>query len=296
MGVTLLGSLAGIAAPVALVTGAGYAWRWRGLPFDHDFVTRIITRLAAPALVFVTLSRSSFSLSDLGRMGGASLACLILFALVAAPALRLAGLSQRVYLPSLIFPNIGNMGLPICLYAFGERGLALAMIYFTVCTVGQFSFGPAIARGQITLAGVLRAPFLYAAVIAVACAQLGVAPPKWLTETLTMLGNLSIPLMLLGLGAALSEFRANNRLRQTALSFARIGLGVAGGAFVAWLFGMNGVERGVLIVQSAMPVAVFNYLFARMYGADPDEVAGLVLISTLASYATLPLVVAFAMG
>jgi predicted permease len=45
-----------------------------------------------------------------------------------------------------------------------------------------------------------------------------------------------------------------------------------------------------------MPVAVFNYLFARMYGADPDEVAGLVLLSTLASYVTLPLVVAFAMG
>ncbi|MDI9848756.1 AEC family transporter [Rhodoblastus sp. 17X3] len=296
MGVTLLASLAGIAAPVMLVTGAGYVWRWRGLPFDHEFVTRIVTRLGAPALVFVTLSKTQFALSDLWRMGGASLACLILFALIAAPALRLAGLSQRVYLPSLVFPNIGNMGLPICLFAFGQRGLALAMIYFTVTTIGQFSFGPAIARGKVTLGGLFRAPFLYAAIVAVVCAQIGFVGPKWLTDTLTMVGNVTIPLMLLGLGAALAEFRATNKARQTVLALSRIGMGVAGGAFVAWLFGMSGIERGVLIVQSSMPVAVFNYLFARMYGADPDEVAGLVLLSTLASYVTLPLVVAFAMS
>lgn len=295
MDLTLLASLVGIAAPVILITGAGYVWSWRGLPFDHDFVTHIVTRLGAPALVFVTLSRSHFPLSDLWRMGGASVACLVLFALVAAPALRLAGLSQRVYLPSLVFPNIGNMGLPICLFAFGERGLALAMIYFTVTTVGQFSFGPAIARGHVTLSGLFRAPFLYAAIVAVVCAQWGFVGPKWLIDTLTMVGNVTIPLMLLGLGAALAGFRAQNKARQTVLALSRIGLGVAGGAFVAWLFGMSGIERGVLIVQSAMPVAVFNYLFARMYGADPDEVAGLVLISTLASYFTLPFVVAFAM-
>jgi predicted permease len=296
MGVTLIASLAGIAAPVMLVTGAGYLWRWRGLPFDHDFVTRIVTRLGAPALVFVTLSKTQFALSDLWRMGGASLACLVLFALVAAPALRLAGLSQRVYLPSLVFPNIGNMGLPICLFAFGERGLALAMIYFTVTTIGQFSFGPAIARGEITLGGLLRTPFLYAAALAVVCAQTGFVAPKWLNDTLTMVGNVTIPLMLLGLGAALAEFRTTDKARQMALALSRIGLGVAGGAVVAWLFGLTGIERGVLIVQSSMPVAVFNYLFARMYGADPDEVAGLVLLSTLASYVTLPLVVAFAMS
>jgi predicted permease len=285
-----------MAAPVMLVTGAGYFWRWRGLPFEHDFVTRIVTRLGAPALVFVTLSRSQFSLSDLWRMGGASLACLALFALLAAPALRLAGLSTRVYLPSLIFPNIGNMGLPICLYAFGERGLALAMIYFTVCTICQFSFGPAIAKGHVTLAGLLRAPFLYAALVAMVCAQAGIVGPKWLTDTLTMVGNVTIPLMLLGLGAALADFRATNIGRQMVLSVARVGMGAAGGALIAWLFGLSGIERGVLIVQSAMPTAVFNYLFARMYGADPDEVAGLVLISTFTSYLTLPAVVLFAIG
>ena len=57
-------------------------------------------------------------------------------------------------------------------------------------------------------------------------------------------------------------------------------------------FGLGGTMKGVVIIQSAMPVAVFNYLFARMYDAAPEEVAGLVLLSTLLSYVTLPVIVA----
>ncbi len=291
----LIASLVAVAAPVLLVSAAGYVWGWRQLPFDHEFVTRIVTLIGSPALVFVTLSQSHFSMQDLFRMGGASLACLIFFAIVATIGLRLAGLSLRVYLPSLIFPNIGNMGLPICLYAFGERGLALAMVYFTVCTIGQFSFGPGIAMGRLTVGGLLRVPFLYAAILAVTCAQMGFSSPQWLTNTLKMIGNLTIPLMLLGLGVALAQLAARNKARQFTLALARLGLGLAGGVGVSWLFGLQGAERGVLIIQSAMPTAVFNYLFARAHGSDPDEVAGLVLLSTLVSYVSLPAIVALAM-
>jgi predicted permease len=291
----LIASLVAVAAPVLLVSAAGYVWGWRQLPFDHEFVTRIVTLIGSPALVFVTLSQSHFSLQDLWRMGGASLACLIFFAIVATIGLRMAGLSLRVYLPSLVFPNIGNMGLPICLYAFGERGLALAMVYFTVCTIGQFTFGPGIAMGRLTVGGVFRVPFLYAATLAVVCAQSGFASPQWLTNTLTMIGNLTIPLMLLGLGVALAQLVAKNKARQFTLALARLGLGLAGGLGVSQLFGLQGAERGVLIIQSAMPTAVFNYLFARAHGSDPDEVAGLVLLSTLVSYVSLPAIVALAM-
>ncbi|HUO54306.1 MAG TPA: AEC family transporter [Rhodoblastus sp.] len=291
-----MASLVGVAAPVMLVTAIGYVWRRRGLAFEHDFVTRLVTRLGAPALVFGTLSRTHFPLADLWRMGGATLACLAGFALIAAPALRLAGLPLRVYLPSMVFPNIGNMGLPICLYAFGERGLALAMIFFAVTTIGQFTLGPAMARGVFTFGGLLRAPFVHAAILAILCAQLGLILPKWLEDTVTLVGHITIPLMLLGLGVALAEFRATDKTRQILLSLGRVGLGAAVGALVAWLFGLTGAERGVVIIESAMPVAVFNYLFARMYGSDPDAVAGLVLVSTLISYLALPAIILFARG
>jgi predicted permease len=110
-----------------------------------------------------------------------------------------------------------------------------------------------------------------------------------------MIGNLTIPLMLLGLGVALAQLVARNKARQFTLALARLALGLAGGVGVSWLFGLQGAERGVLIIQSAMPTAVFNYLFARAHGSDPDEVAGLVLLSTLVSYVSLPAIVALAM-
>jgi predicted permease len=284
-----------VGAPVFIVTAVGYVWRRRAKPFSQSFVTQFVALVGAPALVFVTLLNSRFSLPDIFRIGGATLACLLLFTAVALPALKLLGYERRVYLPSLIFPNIGNMGLPICLYAFGERGLALAMIYFAVTSIGQFTFGPAIARGPITLGGFLRAPFLYAAVAAVACSQAQVAFPNWVLNTLKLIGDVTIPLMLLGLGCALAEFSARSWARQTAFSLARIGLGLAGGLAVATLLGFSGAERGVLIIESAMPVAVFNYFFAREYGAHEEEVAGMVLISTLLSYLLLPAILMIAL-
>lgn len=287
--------LAQVGAPVFVVTATGYLWRRRALPFSQSFVTLFVSLVGAPALVFATLLESRLALADIFRMGGAALACLLLFALVSIPALKLFGCEQRVYLPSLIFPNIGNMGLPICLYAFGPRGLALAMIYFAVTSIGQFTFGPALARGKITLGAIFRAPFLYAALAAVACSQAQVALPEWISRTLKLLGDVTIPLMLLGLGCALAEFSARDWPRQTAFSLARIGLGLCGGVLVAALFGFSGAERGVLIVESAMPVAVFNYFFAREYGAHAEEVAGMVLISTLLSYVSLPAVLLIAL-
>ena len=283
-------TLVQISAPVFLVTAIGYVWRLRGKPFDHSFVTHFVSQVGAPALVFVTLLNSHFALGDILRMGAATLACVLLFALVAIPALRLAGYEQRVYLPSMIFANIGNMGLPICLFAFGERGLGLAMIYFTVTSIGQFTFGPAIARGKITFGAVFRAPFLYAAILAVGFSQTGLALPDWVIKTLKLVGDVTIPLMLLGLGVALAEFGVSAWKRQTLFSLARIGLGFAGGLLVSWLFGFSGAERGVVIIESAMPVAVFNYFFAREYGAHAEEVAGMVLLSTFLSYLLLPLI------
>jgi hypothetical protein len=62
-----------------------------------------------------------------------------------------------------------------------------------------------------------------------------------------------------------------------------------------WLFGLEGTKRGVVLIESAMPVAVFNYLLAARYDRHPDEIAGAIVISTLASFATLPLLLLVAL-
>ncbi len=73
----------------------------------------------------------------------------------------------------------------------------------------------------------------------------------------------------------------------------RLGLGLAVGVFVSHLLGLIGVARGVLILQSSMPVAVFNYLLAERYSQNSKEDAELVFVSTLLSLITLPLILRF---
>jgi predicted permease len=76
-------------------------------------------------------------------------------------------------------------------------------------------------------------------------------------------------------------------------------LRVVGGAGIGWLvattFGLNETFRGVLIIQSFMPAAVFNYLFARLSNTQPEQVASMVLISTVQCYVLLPVLVGLVM-
>ena len=76
----------------------------------------------------------------------------------------------------------------------------------------------------------------------------------------------------------------------------RLGLGFAGGVGVAMLFVFEGAARGVIIIQSAMPAAVFNYLWAQVYGRDHVAVAGVVVLSTVIAFVLLPGILTVALG
>ena len=125
----LISGLAAVVAPVFLISAAGFIWEKRGYPFDQGLVTNLMTLVAAPCLVFSTFTTTRLSFAEAGLMVEATLTCLLLFAAVAAIGLWITGLSFRVYLPSLMFPNIGNLGLPVCMFAFGDDGRAACAVH-----------------------------------------------------------------------------------------------------------------------------------------------------------------------
>ncbi|MGE4278023.1 MAG: AEC family transporter [Magnetospirillum sp.] len=287
----LISNLAAVVAPVFLMSAMGYFWKRLGYAFDQALVTNLVTLVGAPCLVFSTFTKTPLPVAELGTMAVATIACLGIFAVVAGVGLRVAGQPLRIYLPSLVFPNIGNLGLPVCLFAFGDRGLTLAMIFFAVTTIGQFTLGPALAAGEFNLRRLLKIPFIYAVIVSMALGIWGVSIPQWIANTASLAGGLTVPLMLMALGVALAQLRATSLPRAVTMSVIRIIMGAAGGWAVAALLDLDPVQRGVVILESAMPVAVFNYLFAVMYNNAPEEVAGMVLVSTVISYLTLPILV-----
>jgi predicted permease len=181
------------------------------------------------------------------------------------------------------------------LFAFGEQGLALAVALYVTNSVGQFTLVPLLQARSSFVRTLLATPVLYAAVAGMSVQLAHIAVPKWLDETIQLLGDLMIPLMLLALGHTVGGLRAHNLKRAFGLGAARliIAFGVALG--VSEAFGIRGVAQGVLVLQGSMPAAVFSYLFAARYERDADDVAGIVLLSTLLAAATLPFVVSYAL-
>jgi predicted permease len=152
-----------------------------------------------------------------------------------------------------------------------------------------------VASGGGSVLRLVREPLVWAALLGGLFLSQGWQTPAWLTQSLTLLGQMAIPLMLLTLGVAVARLAPARMGRAAWLSALRAGLGVALAWGVGAAMGLGPMAAGVLILQMTMPVAVTGYLLAAKYGGDADAVAGMVVASTLMSVITIPVILAFVM-
>ena len=284
----MLAEIFSVIAPVFICSVIGLVWAKRGLPYETEFITRLVTNVGFPCLIFAGLAETEVDWAAFGLMASAALISTVTFALIGALVLRLAGLELRVFLPAVTFANTGNMGLSLCLLAFGPEGLSLVIPYFTVSAVLGFTLGPAIATRSASLTAPFKMPLVWAVLAALAVLYAGLPLPLWVTNSLDLIGGFAIPLMLITLGASLAQLQMTGIRRSVGLSVLRLGMGFAVGVALAALLGLEGTARGVLIIECAMPVAVFNFLYATIYNNRPAEVAGVIVVSTALSFLTLP--------
>ncbi|MCS4282992.1 putative permease [Pseudomonas sp. BIGb0278] len=289
----MLASLFAVLAPVFIVAGIGYGWARSGIDYPTEFIARLVMNIGTPALVLSTLSRTKLDQSAFTNMALACVLCMAGMALVGLLVSRLSGLHWRVLLPAFMYPNTGNMGLPISLYAFGEHGLALAVAFFLTLSIFQFTVGIAVAGGASSFKALLRNPIVISLAGAMPIIFLQWELPKWLANTVNLLGGMTIPLMLLTLGVSLASIRLQQVGKGMLLGGLRIVLGGAVGWAVGELLDLENMAKAILVLQSSMPVAVFNYLLAVRAKRSPEEVANLVMCSTILSFVWLPLVLAW---
>ena len=175
----LVSNIFATVAPVLICAGIGYGWARSGRGFDTAFVTALVMYIGTPALIVSTVLRTRPDLALFGQMAMASLIVYVLCALVGLLFLKILRLSARDFLPVITFPNAGNMGLPLCLFAFGEHGLALGIIFFTVGSLLQFTLGVSVAQGRLSLRDSLKMPLLYAVLLSVTFVAADVPAPIW---------------------------------------------------------------------------------------------------------------------
>ncbi|MEH6740787.1 MAG: AEC family transporter [Sulfitobacter sp.] len=281
-----------VVAPVFLLAAVGFGWVKLGYEYRINFVTQLGTTLAVPCLIFTSLMQTQIDPAALAALSLASIVAYLGITIAAAALVWAGGLPRRTYLAPLIFGNTGNLGLPLALFAFGEEGLSYAVVVFAIMAIWTFTFGIWLIAGPGSFGKVLREPLVWAALLGGLFLWQDWQTPQFLTNTLVLIGQMAIPLMLITLGVAVARLTPQGIGRAVVLSIIKLALytGVAWAAAVA--FDLDHIASGVLILQVATPVAVTSYLLAAKYGADAESVAGLVVVSTLISVGALPLLLA----
>jgi len=287
--------LAAVVAPVLLIAGIGALWVRSGAAYPAEFIGRLVMNIGAPALIVHTLSRVSFDFQQLQQVIMVALCVLLVLGFLGYGLARYMDQKVASMLPSVLFSNSGNMGLPLCFFAFGDVGLALAMGFFLVTFCAHFTLGMLMmthGHGRLSeqLREQLRQPVLYAFALGLSLAVFEWTLPVWANNTLGLLAGMTIPLMLLTLGVSLASMKITDWPRASAFSVLR----VAGGFITAWfvceLVGVGDpTVRGVILLQAMMPAAVFNYLLALRYDREPQAVASIVVLSTLLSLLLIPI-------
>lgn len=293
---TVVETLLPVLAPVLACVAIGFGWARLGAPIDPRQVRAIVTNVGTPCLVFGTLVRLEVPVLALVAVGLVVVVGLVCFAAMSVPILRVFGLPASPYLAPLMFGNLGNMGLPLCLYAFGEAGLELAVVAFAVQSTLFFTLGAWFLSGRASPRAALTTPAPWAIGAAALFLGTGAEPPLWLSNTVDLVGGLTIPLMLVSLGVTLARLRIVSVRRTMLLAVLRLAMGLALGYVLVGALDIQGAARGVAIILCAMPSAVFNYLMALYYERQPGEVASLVVASTFVTLLALPAVVAFAIA
>lgn len=291
----MLAELFAVMAPVLAGAGLGYAWVRLGHPYPVDFITRLVFNIGTPALVLASLSGANI---DAGTFGHVMLAtALVILTMGAASFLvaRLLGRPWRVVIAPMMYPNTGNMGLPVVLYAFGSAGFAYGITVMVTVSLFQFTLGAALDAKGNPFKTLVKTPTVYAIVIAMALLLTDTPLPPWLANTVDLMSGFTVPLMLITLGVSLASIQVKSLRSGVGFSFIRIPLAAVTAWFIAAWLGLPPLAQSILVVQMCMPVAVFNYLFAQRAQREPAYVASLVFCSTLLALIYLPLLLALLM-
>jgi len=279
--------------PVFLIIGIGYWYGKKDPKFDTKFITTFAGNFGLPAIIFYSLTSTNMSMDLFLRFSYYITLYVLIFAFIGIIILKI--LNKDIYrlLPPLILPNTGNMGMPLCLFAYGKMGLAIATAATAMILVFHFSVNILLASKKFSIKPLLNCIPVYALLISLLFVYFDIPSPKFLENATFLIGYSAIFLVLMSLGVALSKLKVFSFKETLIYSIVRVIIGpVVGFGFVKF-FNLSGVEAGVMFIQASMPSAILTYLVSRMYSPKKisDSIASTVALSTFLSFFTLVVVV-----
>ena len=279
--------------PVFFVIGIGYYLGKKNPNINTDFITTFAGNVGTPAMIFYTITTTGVTLSVFTEYFIYALIIIGGFSLVGILFLLILKKDFISELPPLILPNTGNMGIPICLFAYGTAGLGVASAIASVVILLHFTLGVLLAKKSFSLEILIKNMPIYGIIVSVIFLYFEWDVPGYLENTSFLLTYATIFLVLMSLGIALSRLKVVSWTHASILGAVRVIIGPIIGFGLIKFLNLSGFAAGVLLIQSCMPSAVLTYLVGSMYSEKKvvDSVASVIVTSTLMSFITIPIVV-----
>ena len=284
--------------PVFFVVGIGYYLGKNNPKLDTTFITNFAANIGTPAMIIYSLTSTGISFNIFKDYFWYYLLAMIIFTLIGFIFLFFLKSKDIIReLPPFIMPNTGNMGLPICLFAYGSQGLGVAASISAIIILSHFTLGIFLADRKFNINVILKNPPFYAIIISVILLYFKVEVPLFIENTTFLLMYATIFLILMSLGISLTRFKVFSFKKAFISSIGRVIFGPIVGFLLIRYFDLKGFAAGVLLIQCSMPSAVLNYLVASIYSPKKivDSVASTIVVSTVMSFITIPIVVFFAL-
>ncbi len=207
---------------------------------------------------------------------------------------------------SATFCNTGYMGIPLCRMAFGDESLVPSVICMVITACPQFAVAIALIEmdrpGQAPLriatkvgSALIRNPLLISPVAGLLVSALGLPLPVVLERFLIIMGGAATPCALVATGMMVAETTERFRpLLVGRLVVLKLLLQPAVAWVVAYrLVDLPSVWAGTVVLMSALPTGASAFILAKLYGREVASTSGTVLVSTVLSFATLSVLLAW---
>ena len=284
--------------PVFFVIGIGYYLGKKNPKIDTKFITNFAANIGTPAMVIYAVTSTGINFEIFRDYFWYYLLAILSFSIVGIINLYLIKTKDIIReLPPLIFPNTGNMGLPICMFAYGSQGLGVSASITSLIILMHFTVGVFLADRKFNLDVIIKNPPFYAIIFSAVVLFYKIEMPVFVINTTEWLMYTTIFLILMSLGIALTRLKVFSFNKALISSFTRMFIGPLIGIGLILIFNLKGFAAGVLLIQCSMPSAVLNYLVGSIYSPKKvvDSVASTIVVSTIMSFITIPIVVYFAL-
>ena len=208
--------------PVFLTIGIGYWYGVKDQKFDTKFITDLAGSIGLPCIIFYALTTSNADVTVFLRFSFYIILYVIIFSIIGIFIIRFFNGDIYRLLPPIILPNTGNMGIPICLFAYGNMGFAIATAATAMILVFHFSLGILLASRKFSIKPLVTSPPVYALIISLFFVYFKIPAPKFLEDATFFIGYATIFLVLMSLGIALSKLKILSLKETLAYSFTRV--------------------------------------------------------------------------